>query len=82
MRVGLTRRLKIVMVATEIETSDWLQLIRAEYLEMPGLALTPRQVQRLWHLDTATCDQVLDRLVADHFLRHTAIDTYVRADSN
>jgi len=67
------------MVALHTDPSDWIQLIRAEYLEMPALALTPRQVQRLWHLDTATCDQVLDRLVADHFLRHTDIDTYVRA---
>jgi hypothetical protein len=70
------------MAATVIDPSDWIQLIRAEYLEMPGLALTPRQVRRLWHLDTRTCDQVLDRLVADHFLRHTEIDTYVRADSD
>jgi hypothetical protein len=67
------------MVATHTDPSDWVQLIRAEYLEMPGLALTPRQVRRLWHLDTPMCDWVLDRLVADHFLRHTAIDTYVRA---
>jgi hypothetical protein len=70
------------MVAPNIDPLDWIPIIRAEYLEMPGLALTPRQVRRLWHLDTATCDKVLDRLVADHFLRHTAVDTYVRADEN
>ena len=31
--------------------TDWLQLIRAEYHEIPGLHLTKPQVQRLWNLD-------------------------------
>jgi hypothetical protein len=68
------------MVTTDVDTSDWLRLVRAEYLEMPGLSLTARQAQRLWVLDTTTCEEVLGRLVEDHFLRHTNADTFVRAD--
>ena len=32
---------------------DWAQLVRAEYLEVPGLTLTRDQAQRLWGLDRA-----------------------------
>jgi len=35
------------MVTANADLADWLQLIRAEYLEIPGLSLTKRQVQRL-----------------------------------
>jgi hypothetical protein len=59
---------------------DWLQIIRAEYLEMPDLALTQRQVQRLWGLDPVTSEAVLARLVDIRFLRRTHRDEYVRAD--
>jgi hypothetical protein len=68
------------MLSTDVDTSDWLNLIRAEYFEIPGLSLTRQQAQRLWALDTATCKELLAQLVADHFLRQTAADTYVRAD--
>jgi len=60
---------------------DWLQLIRAEYLEMPGLSLTNRQVQRLWNLDAITTETVLAALVDVKFLRRTAQGAYVRADA-
>lgn len=56
-------------------------MIRAEYLEMPGLHLTSRQAQRLWHLDAAICDTLLETLIAANFLRRTGRDGYVRADS-
>jgi hypothetical protein len=55
----------------------WLRLIRAEYLEMPGLHLTRPQIQRLWHLDETVCDLLLDRLVAAGFLRQTPRGAYV-----
>lgn len=35
----------------------------AEYLEMPGLKLTPQQAARLWHLDTAASARLLDSMV-------------------
>ena len=58
-----------------VETS--LRLIQAEYLEMPGLHLTRPQIQRLWHLDDAVCDVLLDRLVTAGFLRQTPGGAYV-----
>ena len=33
-----------------------LQRIQGEYLEMPGLRLTPAQAQRLWGLERSTQD--------------------------
>jgi len=57
---------------------DWLQLLRAEYLEMPGLNLTKRQAQRLWNLDPALCDALLELLIADQFLKRTPAGAYAR----
>ena len=56
---------------------DWLQLVQAEYLEMPGLQLTRLQIQRLWGLEPGTCDLLIEELVASHFLRRTPRDVYV-----
>jgi hypothetical protein len=57
--------------------SDLVALIRSEYDEMPGLRLTRAQVQRLWLLDPAACDDVLRALVDAGYLRLTA-GGYVR----
>lgn len=51
--------------------SDLVELIRSEYEEMPGLCLTRAQVQRLWLLDPAACDNVLRALVDAGYLRLT-----------
>jgi hypothetical protein len=69
------------MIAADTTVVDWLDLIRSEYLEMPGLHLTKSQVQRLWGLDTPTCEALLDVLVELRFLRRTRAGAYVRADS-
>jgi hypothetical protein len=45
--------------------------IQGEYREMPGLRLTVRQACRLWQVDAATCEAVLDALVKDGFLFRT-----------
>jgi hypothetical protein len=60
--------------------ADSLQFIRAEYLEIPGLQLTPLQVQRFWSLDPLTCDAVLAALVDAGFLKRTRHDRYMRGD--
>ena len=39
---------------------------------MPGLRVTPAQAQRLWALDTSTCEALLNRLVEQQVLRRTA----------
>jgi hypothetical protein len=49
----------------------WTEMIRAEYLELPGLSLTAPQVQRLWNLDSDTCKSLLDVMVRDKVLRQT-----------
>ena len=54
-------------------------LVRAEYLEMPGLCLTHPQVQRLWNLDPSECDAVLSHLVSKGFLRQANHGEYVLA---
>jgi hypothetical protein len=51
--------------------SDLVKLIRSEYNEMPGLCLTRAQVQRLWLLEPAACDNVLRALVDAGYLRLT-----------
>jgi hypothetical protein len=59
---------------------DWVELMSAEYLEMPGLALSKPQARRLWGLDGDTCDVLLEHMVNARFLRKTADNLYVRAD--
>jgi hypothetical protein len=44
-----------------------LDRIRSEFLEMPGLHLTPAQA-RLWSLDRKVSDRILDELVRAGFL--------------
>jgi len=69
-------------MATENEgIREWTRRIRAEFMEMPGLALTRRQFKRLWILDAPLCDAVLDALLESGFLRRGRDDTYCRADS-
>jgi hypothetical protein len=53
--------------------------VRAEYLEMPGLKLTPAQAARLCALDSAVCEAVLTSLVAARFLVRTPSQAFVLA---
>jgi hypothetical protein len=56
-----------------------IRRISCEYLEMPGLRLTPEQAQRLWGLDSESCSDILTELVATNFLARTADGRYARA---
>jgi hypothetical protein len=69
------------MLSADETISDWLQLVRSEYLEMPGLHLTKPQVERMWGLDPLTSEVLLQALVDDGFLRRTRAHAYVRADA-
>ena len=51
--------------------------IEAEYLEMPGLKLTPKQAARLWQLDAATSTSVLDSMVEAGVLCRARDGAYV-----
>jgi hypothetical protein len=60
----------------DFEVREWLQLIRSEYVEMPGLTLTVRQAMRLWNLDEVRCKSLLDALVSGQFLVLTSACVY------
>jgi hypothetical protein len=55
--------------------------IRGEFNEMPGLQLTIAQAARLWGLEQAACQRIIDALVDATFLRWTPSGTVVRTDN-
>lgn len=70
-------------MATQVrEMPDVLLRMRGEYREMPGLRLTLAQAQRLWALDTCTCESALGELIDAQFLRRAPDGTFVRFDSD
>jgi hypothetical protein len=58
-----------------------VQRVRSEFLEMPGLRLTPDQARRLWGLENDLCRAVIDALVAEAFLRRTATGAVMRLNA-
>ena len=56
-----------------------LQRVWSEYVEMPGLRLTPAQAQRLWSIDQNVCVRLLDSLVVAKLLVRGADGRYGRA---
>jgi hypothetical protein len=66
--------------ASDVIVQDWVTLVRAEYLEMPGLSLTEVQAGRLWNLSVDIAEALLEELQRARFLRRTTRGTYVRAD--
>ena len=69
------------MGATLKALDDILRRVQGEYIEMPGLRLTPAQAQRLWGLDRAACDTLLGKLVEEKFLFRTRDGAFVRTDN-
>jgi hypothetical protein len=57
------------MVSDSFGVKHWIQLIQAEYREVPGLNLTRPQMRRLWSLDEMVCDALVDALVASSVLK-------------
>jgi hypothetical protein len=57
----------------------WRTRIGSEYREMPDLKLTPPQAARLWGIDRATAERVLDQLCASRLLSRTADGAYRRS---
>jgi hypothetical protein len=55
-----------------------LMRIQTEYVEMPQLKLTKRQVQRLWSLPSEVCEAALTVLIREEFLVQSSDGTYVR----
>ena len=55
-----------------------IETIQTDYLDMPGLALTFWQAQRLWNLSEELCEVALLKLVRARFLMLTTSGRYVR----
>ena len=69
------------MAALQQIRDDVLRRARSEYLEMPGLRLTPAQAQRLWGLDSRTCEELLTTLTETRFLARTRDGSFVLLSS-
>jgi hypothetical protein len=70
--------LQTLPTVAENPSSLSLVRIRAEYLEMPGLALTLPQAARLWGADCAVVEPLLRALVESGFLWRTGAGQFVR----
>jgi hypothetical protein len=57
-----------------------LHRVRGEFVEMPGLRLTVGQAARLWGLERAACEAVIDALIGSSFLRLTTAGVVMRTD--
>ena len=64
------------MMMRDIQVEQLLSRARSEFLEMPGLRLTPVQAARLWAVDTATSERLLDRLTGLGFLARNSTGAY------
>ena len=64
------------MTLDEGTVTRWLELIQAEYREMPGLTLNKAQMQRLWGFDAFVCDALVDALVTARVLRRSTNGSY------
>ncbi|MGE3843184.1 MAG: hypothetical protein AB7I50_16555 [Vicinamibacterales bacterium] len=71
-----------VCSVTTSTSQEWLSTlewrVRCEFVEMPGLQLTPAQGARLWSIDRETSETLLEGLTGSGFLRRTHHGTYVR----
>ena len=61
-------------------TDPVVKRILAEFEEMPGMALTPRQAAKLFGLDSERCRILLDVLVDSAYLRETQGGLITRGD--
>jgi len=55
-----------------VEFHTLVDRVRSEFLEMPGMRLTPAQAMRLWGVDAALCQRIISTLVGVAFLRWAA----------
>jgi hypothetical protein len=64
---------------TFLSVADAAELLRMEYAEMPGLALTMWQAQRLCNLSPEVCERAIRTLLESGVLRQTADGRYASA---
>ena len=63
---------------TAPQVRDAVVRIQIEYVEMPQLKLTARQVQRLWSLPPEVCEAALATLIRKGFLAQSSEGAYIR----
>ena len=63
-----------------LRSADLVMLIRSEYREMPGLAVTLAQAARLWNVDRRQCLDALEALADEGFLRRSR-EMYLYGDT-
>ena len=56
------------MLKNDATSQQLLRRVRSEYLECPGLNLTAPQLRRFLDVDESTCRDLIDTLLASHFL--------------
>jgi hypothetical protein len=67
---------------TDSTLGDLLFLIRADFLEIPGLQLTQHQIEHLWGIDSEMAEVILRSLVEAHFLTKTPAGAYTHRRSS
>jgi hypothetical protein len=66
------------MATTQPKLQEWLQLIRAEFDELPDLRLTHAEVEERWAIDATIAEALLSALVSVGFLRRSDQGMYMR----
>ena len=61
--------------------TGFVDRLRSEYEEMPGLSLTLDQAARLFGLDRVATEGILNRLLREGFLRRTEGGQFIRRRS-
>ena len=64
-----------------MDTDALVTRIKSEFNESPGMCLTLRQGARLWGIAPEDCAKLVERLVAEQFLRWTRNGELVRSES-
>ncbi len=64
---------------SDTPVAEMVRRIHGEYLEMPGLRLTPAQARRLWGLEQPECEALLGTLVDLKFLTRTRDGAFIRS---
>jgi hypothetical protein len=65
-----------------MDTDALVTRIKSEFNESPGMCLTLRQGARLWGIAPEDCAKLVERLVAEQFLRWTRNGELVRSESS
>jgi hypothetical protein len=80
MSVAVPPTMNVHTMAPPVPTPRHVDLgamIKAEYLEMPGLCLTLAQAAKLWNVDTNQCREILETLTRTGLLYRSG-DMYLK----